>query len=194
MSGLNTERILMGALSLGISRGAFECALKYAKERVQFGKPIAAFQLIQGKLADMAMEIELSRLITYKGAAMADQGLKRELNLIAAYAKLFTSEVAMRITIGGCTDPRRLRIHEGISRGADDARCEIADHRRRDVRDSAAYHSARDIECKIDGRAMAKILAFRRPEENCANCWYHSPRRTDDKDQAVSSCRALPAS
>jgi len=98
MSGLNTERILLGALSLGISRGAFECALKYAKERVQFGKPIAAFQLIQSKLADMSMEIELSRLITYKGAAMADRGLKRELNLIAAYAKLFTSEVAMRVT------------------------------------------------------------------------------------------------
>jgi isovaleryl-CoA dehydrogenase len=98
MSGLNTERILLGALSLGISRGAFECALKYAKERVQFGKPIAAFQLIQSKLADMSMEIELSRLITYQGAAMADRGLRRELNLIAAYAKLFTSEVAMRVT------------------------------------------------------------------------------------------------
>jgi len=98
MSGLNTERILLGALSLGISRGAFECALKYAKERVQFGKPIAAFQLIQSKLADMSMEIELSRLITYQGAAMADRGLGRELNLISAYAKLFTSEVAMRVT------------------------------------------------------------------------------------------------
>jgi isovaleryl-CoA dehydrogenase len=98
MSGLNTERILMGALSLGISRGAFECALKYAKERVQFGKPIAAFQLIQSKLADMSMDIELSRLITYQGAAMADKGFKRELNLIAAYAKLFTSEAAMRVT------------------------------------------------------------------------------------------------
>jgi len=72
--------------------------LKYAKERVQFGKPIAAFQLIQAKLADMAMEIELSHLITYKGAAMADRGLHRELNLVAAYAKLYTSEVAMRVT------------------------------------------------------------------------------------------------
>jgi isovaleryl-CoA dehydrogenase len=98
MSGLNTERIVLGAMSLGISRGAYECALKYARERVQFGKPITAFQLIQAKLADMAMEIELSHLITYKGAAMADGGLHRELNLVAAYAKLFTSEAAMRIT------------------------------------------------------------------------------------------------
>ncbi len=98
MSGLNTERIVLGAMSLGISRGAYECALKYAKERVQFGKPIATFQLIQAKLADMAMEIELSHLITYKGAAMADRGLHRELNLVAAYAKLYTSEAAMRVT------------------------------------------------------------------------------------------------
>jgi isovaleryl-CoA dehydrogenase len=98
MSGLNTERVLLGAQSLGIARGAYECALRYAKERIQFGKPISAFQLIQAKLADMAMEIELSRLITYKGAMMADQGLHREMNLIAAYTKLYTSEVAMRVT------------------------------------------------------------------------------------------------
>jgi isovaleryl-CoA dehydrogenase len=98
MSGLNTERVFMGAIALGISRGAYEVALKYAKERVQFGKPISAFQLIQAKLADMAMEIELSRLITYEGAIMADRGLHREMNLVAAYAKLYTSEVSMRVT------------------------------------------------------------------------------------------------
>ncbi len=98
MSGLNTERIVLGAMSLGLSRGAYECALRYAKERIQFGKPIATFQLIQAKLADMAMEIELSRLITYEGAAMADRGLHRELNLVAAYAKLYTAEAAMRTT------------------------------------------------------------------------------------------------
>ena len=98
MSGLNTERVCMGAMSLGLSRGAYECALKYAKERVQFGKPIASFQLIQAKLADMAMEIELSHLITYKGAAMADKGLHRDMNLIASYAKLYTARTAMKIT------------------------------------------------------------------------------------------------
>ncbi len=98
MSGLNTERVCMGAMSLGLSRGAYECALKYAKERVQFGKPIVSFQLIQAKLADMAMEIELSHLITYKGAAMADKGLHRDMNLIASYAKLYTARTAMKIT------------------------------------------------------------------------------------------------
>jgi isovaleryl-CoA dehydrogenase len=98
MSGLNTERVCMGAQALGIARGAFEYALKYSQERIQFGKPIASFQLIQAKLADMAMEIELSHLITYKGAAMADQGLHREMNLVASYAKLFSSEAVMRVT------------------------------------------------------------------------------------------------
>lgn len=98
MSGLNTERVCLGAMSLGLSRGAFECALKYAKERVQFGRPIASFQLIQAKLAEMAMEIELARLITYRGARMADEGRHREMNLTASYIKLFTARSAMRIT------------------------------------------------------------------------------------------------
>ena len=98
MSGLNTERVCLGAMSLGLARGAYECALKYAKERVQFGKPIASFQLIQAKLAEMAMLIELSHLITYKGARMADQGRHREMNLVASYAKLFTARAAMKIT------------------------------------------------------------------------------------------------
>ena len=98
MSGLNTERVCMGSQALGIARGAFECALRYSRERLQFGRPIASFQLIRAKLADMAMEIELSHLITYRGAAMADRGLHREMNLIASYAKLYSSEMVMRVT------------------------------------------------------------------------------------------------
>jgi isovaleryl-CoA dehydrogenase len=98
MSGLNTERIGMSAQSLGLARGAFEFAIKYAKERVQFGQPISSFQLVQTKLVDMAMAVELSRLITYQGAAMADKGLHRELNLLASYAKLYTAEMVMRVT------------------------------------------------------------------------------------------------
>lgn len=98
MSGLNTERVCMGSQALGIARGAFECALKYAKERIQFGKPLSAFQLIQAKLADMAMEIELAYLMTYKGAAMADLGQHLEMNLTASYAKLYASEMVMRVT------------------------------------------------------------------------------------------------
>lgn len=99
MSGLNTERILLGAMSVGIARGAYEYALNYAKERIQFGKPIASYQLIQHKLANMAMEIEAARLLTYEAAAMADKGmLGVEGNLTASYAKLYGSELCMRVT------------------------------------------------------------------------------------------------
>ena len=99
MSGLNTERVCLGAMSLGLSRGAYECALKYAKERVQFGKPIASFPAHPGEARRHGHGlIELSRLITYKGAKMADLGLHREMNLVASYAKLFTARAAMKIT------------------------------------------------------------------------------------------------
>lgn len=98
MSGLNTERTGLSAMSLGLARGAYECALKYAKERVQFGKPIASFQLIQAKLAEMAMGIELSRLITYDCARRADSGMHGQMNLAASYAKLFTARTTMKIT------------------------------------------------------------------------------------------------
>ncbi len=98
MGGLNTERTALAAMSLGLMRGAYEWALKYSKERVQFGKPICSFQMIQSKLVDMAMKTEMSRLITYKAAAMADNGLVGEMNLTASYAKLYTADAAMEIT------------------------------------------------------------------------------------------------
>jgi isovaleryl-CoA dehydrogenase len=99
MSGLNTERISLGGMSVGIARGAYEYCLRYAKERVQFGKPIAMFQLIQDKLVTMAMEIEAARLLVYKATSMADRGERgREANLAASYAKLYASEMCMRVT------------------------------------------------------------------------------------------------
>lgn len=99
MSGLNTERLFMGAVSVGIARGAYEFSLQYAKERVQFGKSIAMFQFIQDKLVNMALEIEAAKLLIHKGATMADKGERgREANLSASYAKLYASEMCMRIT------------------------------------------------------------------------------------------------
>ncbi|MBN2284309.1 MAG: acyl-CoA dehydrogenase family protein [Deltaproteobacteria bacterium] len=99
MSGLNTERLSLGAMSVGIARGAYEFSLKYAKERVQFGRPISSFQLIQDKLVTMAMEIEAARLLVYKGAALADKGERgRDANLAASFAKLYATEMSMRAT------------------------------------------------------------------------------------------------
>lgn len=74
MKVLDGGRISIAALSLGIAQGAYEAALKYAKERHQFGKPIAEFQAIQFKLADMATQIEAARLLTLRAAALKDEG------------------------------------------------------------------------------------------------------------------------
>ncbi len=99
MSGLNSERIAMGISGIGLARGALEASIQYAKEREQFGRPISQFQLIQAKLADMYVEVEAGSLLAYKGATLCDQGRIHEVNCLAAAAKLFGSEVAMRATI-----------------------------------------------------------------------------------------------
>ena len=93
---LNEGRIGIGAQMIGIARGAWECAAKYAQERKQFGKPIAEFQGIQFQIAQMATEIEAARLMVYNAARMKDAGMNfvRE----AAMTKLFASQVAERVT------------------------------------------------------------------------------------------------
>jgi alkylation response protein AidB-like acyl-CoA dehydrogenase len=94
MRVLDGGRISIAALSLGMARGAYESALKYSKQRKQFGKAIGEFQAIQWKLADMATEIEAARLLTLRAASMKDDGLKTTLE--SSMAKLFASEVAVK--------------------------------------------------------------------------------------------------
>ncbi|MDZ4712304.1 MAG: acyl-CoA dehydrogenase family protein [bacterium] len=96
MQILDGGRIAIAALSLGIGQGALDASLKYAKERKQFGKPLAEFQGIQFKLSDMATEIDAARLLTYRAAYFKDQG--RDINLPAAMAKYYASEVATKAT------------------------------------------------------------------------------------------------
>jgi len=93
---LNEGRIGIGAQMLGVARGAWEYAAKYAQERTQFGKPISEFQGIQFQIAQMATEIEAARLMVYNAARMKDAGV----NFVkeAAMTKLFTSQVAERVT------------------------------------------------------------------------------------------------
>jgi alkylation response protein AidB-like acyl-CoA dehydrogenase len=93
---LNEGRIGIGAQMLGVARGAWEYAAKYAQERKQFGKPISEFQGIQFQIAQMATEIEAARLMVYNAARMKDAGM----NFVkeAAMTKLFTSQVAERVT------------------------------------------------------------------------------------------------
>ena len=91
---LETGRISIAAMSVGLARACFDASLKYAKERVQFGKPIFSFQAVSFKIADMAMHIELARNMYLKAAWLKDNGLPHTLE--AAYAKLFASEMAER--------------------------------------------------------------------------------------------------
>lgn len=96
MQVLDGGRISIAALSVGIAQGAYEAAVRYAKERQQFGRPIADFQAIQFKLGDMATQIECSRLLTLKAAALKDA--KRPVTQASAMAKLFASETAVRVS------------------------------------------------------------------------------------------------
>lgn len=91
---LDGGRISIASLGLGMAQGAYECALKYSKQRKQFGKTISEFQAIQWKLADMATEIDAARLLTLRAAWLKDNNLKTTLE--SSMAKLYTSEVAVR--------------------------------------------------------------------------------------------------
>ena len=102
---LDGGRISIAALSLGIAQGAYDAALKYAKQRKQFGKAISDFQAIQWKLADMATEIDAARLLTMRAASMKDGGLKTTLE--SSMAKLYASEVAVKCANEG------VQIHGG---------------------------------------------------------------------------------
>ncbi|MEZ7998564.1 MAG: acyl-CoA dehydrogenase [Flavobacteriales bacterium] len=94
MKILDGGRISIGALGLGIAKGAFEASVKYSKEREQFGKPISQFQAISFKLADMATEIEAAELLLFEAADLKNNG--RNCTKVSAMAKYFTSEVAVR--------------------------------------------------------------------------------------------------
>ncbi len=96
MKVLDGGRISIAAIALGIARGAYDAARKYAQERTAFGQPIAAFQAIQFMLADMATEIEAARLLCYNAAIMKDNG--ERVTTASAMAKLYASEVAVRAT------------------------------------------------------------------------------------------------
>jgi alkylation response protein AidB-like acyl-CoA dehydrogenase len=106
MKILDGGRIGIAALSVGLARGAYEAALKYARERRQFGRPIADFQAIQFYLADMATEIDAARLLTERAAAARD-ATGQAVTRLSAQAKLFASEVAVRVT------DKAVQIHGG---------------------------------------------------------------------------------
>jgi alkylation response protein AidB-like acyl-CoA dehydrogenase len=102
---LDTGRIGIASQALGIAEAALEASIQYARERFQFGRPIGTFQAIQSKIADMAVEVEAARLLTYRGARTLDTGGRATLD--SAMAKLFASRVAVKAATEG------LQIHGG---------------------------------------------------------------------------------
>jgi alkylation response protein AidB-like acyl-CoA dehydrogenase len=94
MSALDHGRISLGAGCVGIAQGCLDASLAYTRERTQFGRPVASFQLVQELLADIAVETEAARLLVWRAASVADRGERHTVE--ASYAKYFASEVAVR--------------------------------------------------------------------------------------------------
>lgn len=105
MRVLDGGRVSIAALAVGTAQGAYEAAVRYANERYQFGRPIAEFQAIQFKLANMATDIDAARLLTYRAAAIKDAG--KVTTKESSMAKLFASEVAVRVA------EESIQIHGG---------------------------------------------------------------------------------
>jgi butyryl-CoA dehydrogenase len=106
MMTLDNGRIGIAAQALGIAQAALDESIQYSKERVQFGKPIASLQAIQWMIADMSVQVEAARLLTYHAAWLYDQGLP--FSKEAAMAKLYASETAARQT------NRAIQVHGGV--------------------------------------------------------------------------------
>ena len=96
MKTLDHSRPLVAISAVGVARAAYEYALAYSKERIQFGKPISSFQAIQFMLSEMALSIEAGRLLCYKASWQLDHGIRP--TLIASYAKAFSADMAMKVT------------------------------------------------------------------------------------------------
>jgi alkylation response protein AidB-like acyl-CoA dehydrogenase len=101
MAGLNVERLILGAIMLGVGRRAFDDALGYVKERTQFGRPVGSFQALSHRFADLATELECTRLLIYDVAAKVDEDPARMLPREASMAKLKATEVARKMALEG---------------------------------------------------------------------------------------------
>ncbi len=96
MRTLDSARPFVGAVSVGLAQAALNCAVKYSKERRQFGQAIASFQMVQSMIADMAIKVETARLMVHKACWMRDQGM--EFSKEAAMAKCYAADTAMQVT------------------------------------------------------------------------------------------------
>ncbi len=145
MRTLDQSRIGVGAQGVGVAQGAFEEALKFAKQREQFGKPVISFQAVQHMLADMAIQIEAARSLVYSVARYIDSGAK-DISKVSAMAKVFATDVAMRVT----TDAVQ------VMGGAGYMREYPVEKMMRDAKILQIYEGTNQIQRNIIGQALIK--------------------------------------
>jgi alkylation response protein AidB-like acyl-CoA dehydrogenase len=139
---LDSSRIMIAAQCLGLAKGAYEAALSYSKQRETFGRPIATRQAIQFMLADMAIELDAARLLTWRAAALYDEGLPHGKE--AAMAKVYASEAAGRIA------SKALQIHGGVGY----FKPSVVERIYRDQRVTEIYEGTSEIQRLVISRAL----------------------------------------
>jgi len=150
MKTLDNSRVGVGAQGVGVAQGAFEEALRFAKQRVQFGHPIISFQAVQHMLADMAIEIEAARALVYSVARYIDSGAK-DISKDSAMAKVFATDVAMRVTtnavqvMGGSGYMREYPVEKMM----------------RDAKILQIYEGTNQIQRNVIGQALTREAAKR---------------------------------
>jgi butyryl-CoA dehydrogenase len=148
MKTLDNARVGVGAQGVGTAQGAFEEALKFARQRIQFGHPIISFQAVQHMLADMATEIEASRALVYSVARYMDSGAK-DASKVAAMAKVFATDTAMKVTtnavqvMGGSGYMREYPVEKMM----------------RDAKILQIYEGTNQIQRNVIGQALIKEAA-----------------------------------
>jgi alkylation response protein AidB-like acyl-CoA dehydrogenase len=148
MSALDNGRISLAAGSVGIAQGCVDASVAYAAERRQFGKPIAAFQLVQELIADMAVETEAARMLAWRAASLADSG--QPYTLAASQAKYYASEVAVRAANAA------VQVHGGYGYIDEFPVQKYL----RDARVSTLYEGTSQIQKLLIGRALTGESAF----------------------------------
>lgn len=150
MDALCNGRMSLAAGCVGLARACLDAATGYAGQREQFGRPIAGFQLVQELLADMAVETDAARLLTWRTAALADVGETSEMSLAASKAKLFASEVAVRAANNA------LQVFGGYGYVDDYPVGKYL----RDARVMTLYEGTSQVQRLIIGRALTGVSAF----------------------------------
>lgn len=148
MKTLDGGRIGMASQAIGIARAAFEDSMNYANEREAFGQKINEFQAIQFKLADMAVDIDAARWLTYHAACAHDEG--KPYSKLAAQAKLFASEVAMRHTV------QAVQVHGGYGYTTD----YNVERYMRDAKITEIYEGTSEIQRIVIARSLMKEFSF----------------------------------